>query len=71
VDAALVYRTDVIAAGNGVLGIEVPEALTTPTYYYAVDLTGAPNPDAARAFVDFLQSPAATEVLVDAGFTTG
>lgn len=68
VDAALVYVTDVTAAGDAVEGIEVPEAGAAVNSYPVALLRDARNPGAARAFVDFLRSDAARAVFRDAGF---
>ena len=68
VDAGLVYRTDVRAAGERVEGIEVPEAGEAVTDYLIAPLTDAPNPGSARAFVDLVLSEQGREVLADAGF---
>ncbi len=70
VDAALVYRTDVIAAGDAVTGIDFPESAGAVNDYPVAVLADAPHPDAARAFVDHVLSPAGREVLTDAGFGT-
>lgn len=68
VDAALVYKTDVIAAGDGVEGIEFPEASEAVNDYPITVLTQAPNSDAAQAFVEYVQSSEGQRVLADAGF---
>ncbi|MEO8528694.1 MAG: molybdate ABC transporter substrate-binding protein [Pseudolysinimonas sp.] len=68
VDAALVYVTDVKAAGDRVEGIEVPEAQQIINKYPISLLTDASNPDAARAFIDYVRSAAGVKVFVDAGF---
>lgn len=68
VDAGLVYRTDVIAAAGDVVGIDFPEAAQSATRYPIVVCDQAPNPDAARAFVDYVLSPAGQQVLAAAGF---
>lgn len=70
VDAALVYRTDVAAAGNAAEGIDVPEAAQVVTDYPVAVLADAPNPAAAAAFVDLLRSAEGQQVLADAGFRT-
>lgn len=70
VDAALVYRTDVLAAGEAVEGIEVPEAAQVVNRYRVALLTTAPNPDAAGAFISFLRSSEASHVFTSAGFGT-
>src|SRR5690348_1533288 len=51
VDAALVYTTDVKAAGPKVQGIAFPEAADAVNRYPIVELKSAPNPAAASAFV--------------------
>jgi molybdate transport system substrate-binding protein len=70
VDAALVYRTDVLAAGDAVKGIEVALAERVVNRYPVAVLSGAPNPDAAQQFVDYLRSAAGREVFERAGFGT-
>ena len=68
VDAALVYRTDVRAAGDTVEGIACPEAERAVNDYPIATLAEAPNTGGARAFVDFVLSDAGRSVLTDAGF---
>ncbi|HYO37479.1 MAG TPA: molybdate ABC transporter substrate-binding protein [Geodermatophilus sp.] len=70
VDAALVYATDVTAAGDAVEGIAFPEAEDAVNDYPLVTLAGAPNADAARAFVDLVLSDGGQRALGDAGFRT-
>ncbi|MGH3736293.1 MAG: molybdate ABC transporter substrate-binding protein [Micromonosporaceae bacterium] len=66
VDAALVYHTDVIAAGDAVTGIAVPEAAKAVNDYPVAVLDGAP--DSARDFVAYVRSGAGRTVLAGAGF---
>ena len=68
VDAALVYRTDVIAAGGEVEAVEVPEASEVVNVYAISPLTEARNPEAARAFLDLVLSATGRTVLERAGF---
>jgi molybdate transport system substrate-binding protein len=68
VDAALVYATAVQAAGSDVEGIEFPEAEREINSYPICTLKAAPNPEAAQAFVDLVQSAAGQRALTDAGF---
>ena len=68
VDAALVYKTDVLAAGDKVQGIDFPEAADAVNDYPIAVLADAPNPEAAQAFVDLVQSAAGGKVLAEAGF---
>ena len=68
VDAALVYRTDVLAAGDAVEGIDLPEAEDAANEYPVVVLAESPNPAAAQAFVDMVLSADGQDVLTGAGF---
>lgn len=43
VDAAIVYRTDVLVAGDAVQGIDFAEASEAPAEYAVVALSGAPQ----------------------------
>jgi molybdate transport system substrate-binding protein len=70
VDAGVVYQTDVRAAGAEVKGIEIPADRNASTSYLIAVLTRAPNAAAARAFVDYVLSPAGAAVLTEAGFAT-
>ncbi len=68
VDAALVYRTDAGAASADVDGVEFPESAGAINDYPIVALKDAPNPAGAAAFVAFVQSAPAQQVLADTGF---
>lgn len=68
VDAALVYKTDVIAAGDKVEGIEFPEAAKVVNNYPIATLKAASSPQVAQAFVDYVLSPDGQQVLAKAGF---
>jgi molybdate transport system substrate-binding protein len=68
VDAALVYATDVRAAGDRVMGLEFPEAEQAINTYPICALDAAPNPDAAQAFVDLVTSDRGKKALAAAGF---
>lgn len=68
VDAALVYRTDVVAAGDRVRGIPFPPAAQATTDDLIATLRDAPNPRAAQAFVALVTSAEGRAVLTDAGF---
>jgi molybdate transport system substrate-binding protein len=68
VDAALVYKTDVLSAKDKVEGIEFPEADQAVNEYPIATLTNSKNPTTAKAFVDYVLSPAGTKALTDAGF---
>ena len=67
-DAGLVYVTDVVAAGDAVEGIEVPEAADVINLYPIAVVTGSPNPEGAQAWLDFVLSEEGQAALADAGF---
>jgi molybdate transport system substrate-binding protein len=68
VDAGMVYRTDVRAAGTKVKGIEIPAEQNASTAYPIATLKDAPNPAGAAAFVDYVLSADGATVLTAAGF---
>jgi molybdate transport system substrate-binding protein len=68
VDAALVYVTDAASRPEAVDAIDVPEADAAVNEYSVAVLTDAPEPGAARAFVDLLRSADGRRALADAGF---
>jgi molybdate transport system substrate-binding protein len=68
VDAALVYKTDVIAGGDEVAGIEFPEAEQAVNVYPIAAIKGSANPAAAQQFVDYVLSSEGQAVLAKAGF---
>lgn len=67
-DAGLVYATDVLSAGDSVLGIPFAEADEAVNLYPIAALTDAPQSALAAEFVDFILSAPAQTVLTDAGF---
>lgn len=69
VDAALVYHTDVLAAGSKVEGIEFPEAQKAINNYLIAPISTSHNPKLAAAFEKYILSPAGTAILKKAGFT--
>jgi molybdate transport system substrate-binding protein len=68
VDAALVYKTDVRSAQDKLEGIQFPEASQAVNEYPIATLTNGPNPDGAKAFVDYVLSAKGKAVLTAAGF---
>ncbi|WP_182881990.1 molybdate ABC transporter substrate-binding protein [Microbispora sp. H10949] len=68
VDAALVYRTDVIASAGKVTGIDFPEAAQAVNDYPIAALGTAPASDLAKGFVDLVLSRQGRDVLTKAGF---
>ncbi|MER7489301.1 molybdate ABC transporter substrate-binding protein [Streptomyces sp. NPDC126497] len=68
-DAAVVYRSDVRAAGDKVEGVEFPESAEAVNDYPITLLEDAPNPAAGRAFIELVRSAEGRRVLTGAGFT--
>lgn len=62
-DAGMVYRTDVRAAGPTALAVAVPDAAKVPVTYFAVERTQGTSAE----FVDYLQGPGRA-LLKAAGF---
>ncbi|MFF4507757.1 molybdate ABC transporter substrate-binding protein [Streptomyces sp. NPDC001401] len=67
-DAAVVYKTDVKAAGSKVQGVEFPESTSAINAYPITLLKNAKNPEAAKAFIALVQSAEGQKVLSEAGF---
>jgi molybdate transport system substrate-binding protein len=68
VDAGLVYRTDVLAAGDEVRGVDVPDSQNESTTYPIATVTDSGRSRLARQYVDLVLSPTGAHVLADAGF---
>jgi molybdate transport system substrate-binding protein len=68
VDAGLVYVTDVRAAAAKVSGVRIPASVNAATTYPIAPLTHSANPAAAKAFVQYVLSPAGRKVLTADGF---
>lgn len=67
VEAGVVYATDAAASAKVAVAALVPESLHKPVRYPAA-LTASANP-AARGFLAYLRSPAATAVFTRLGFS--
>lgn len=68
VDAALVYRTDALAAQDEVDAVEFPESAAAVNTYPIAALTDALEPDLAAAFTEYVLGDDARAVLETAGF---
>jgi molybdate transport system substrate-binding protein len=68
VDAALVYRTDVLAAGGRVEGIGFPGAEEATTLYQFAAPTSGSNSTASSAMSMYLRGEWMRELLKEAGF---
>jgi len=67
-DAALVYKTDVRAAGDKVEGVEFPESADAINDYPITLLKESKNTATAKAFIALVQSAEGQKVLTSAGF---
>ena len=67
-DAAVVYVTDVKAAKGDVTGVKIPDAQNVVAPYPIAPLTAAPNPVAAKAFAQYVDSKAGQKILRRFGF---
>lgn len=67
-DAAVVYKTDVHAAGDKVDSVEFPESADAINDYPITLLKDAQNAEAAKAFIALVQSAEGQQVLTAAGF---
>jgi molybdate transport system substrate-binding protein len=67
-DAAVVYKTDVHAAGDKVEGVEFPESDDAVNDYPIVRLKSAQNTAGAEAFLALVRSAEGRQVLTEAGF---
>jgi molybdate transport system substrate-binding protein len=67
-DAAVVYKTDVRAAGDKVEGVEFPESADAINDYPIALLKDAGNARAGKAFIALVRSAEGQKVLSGAGF---
>ncbi|MCS5714645.1 molybdate ABC transporter substrate-binding protein [Herbiconiux sp. CPCC 205716] len=67
-DAGLVYVTDVVAAGDAVEGVDIPEAAEAVNTYPIAPVAGSQNEAAAQAFVALVTGSTGRDVLTAAGF---
>jgi len=67
-DAALVYTTDVIAAGEAVDGVALAAGANVTADYLIAPLAGAANPVGAARFIAYVRSAEGRRILTDNGF---
>ncbi|AMK15619.1 molybdate ABC transporter substrate-binding protein [Methanobrevibacter olleyae] len=69
-ECGIVYSTDAKSTDEVKVVCEAPEdALKTPVIYPVAVLKDSKDPDAAKAFVEFLQTKEAKDIFVKYGFT--
>jgi molybdate transport system substrate-binding protein len=69
-DAGITYVTDVLSSSGTVEGIEIPAEVNVVAEYPIATLAGAPNADAAAAWVEFVLSDEGQAILTSYGFTS-
>lgn len=65
-DAGIVYRTDVLAAGDRASGVEIPDDVNVVAEYLIVSVSGD---TVADRFVEFVTGPDGQDVLATYGFS--
>lgn len=67
-DAGITYATDVLASGDTVDGIDIPDDVNVIAEYPIAVVADAPNPVTARELVSFVLSETGQEILEGWGF---
>jgi molybdate transport system substrate-binding protein len=67
-DAGIVYRTDVLAAGDTAAGVAIPDQFDVRATYPQAVLTGSPNETAAIAWMSFVAGAEGQAILRAYGF---
>jgi molybdate transport system substrate-binding protein len=67
-DAAIVYATDAMSAGDKIQTIEIPKEHNVTVAYPITTLIGVPNPQRGKRFIDFVRSDAVRARLKEFGF---
>lgn len=68
VDAAIIYRTDVTAAGRSLEAVAIPDRLGPSTVYEAVIVKGTRHPAEARGLIASLEAGEGRRALAENGF---
>jgi molybdate transport system substrate-binding protein len=67
-DAGIVYVTDIKANEGKATGVAIPAGQNDITEYPIVEVKGAPNATAAKAFISYVLGPNGQQVLASFGF---
>ncbi|HVZ74360.1 MAG TPA: molybdate ABC transporter substrate-binding protein [Polyangia bacterium] len=67
-DAAVVYRSDAVAAGAKVAVVAIPPEMNVTAEYPIAALEAAPHADLAKKWIALVRSPAGAAALREAGF---
>lgn len=66
--AGLVYVSDAKSAGDAVETVDFPESRQVLNTYPIATIESAPQPEEAKAFLEFVRGPVGREVLTEHGF---
>jgi molybdate transport system substrate-binding protein len=67
-DAGIVYRTDILAAGNSVTGVPIADNINVNPLYVVGVLQDSRNQDASQRFIIFLNSEQGQKIFSQFGF---
>lgn len=67
-DAGLVYRSDVLSTAGEVEGVDIADAEEAAGAYMIAAIEGTASPEAAEAWIDYLNSDEAQELFGELGF---
>lgn len=67
-DAGIVYVTDIVAAGTGAEGVDIPADVNVVAEYAIAVTNEGPGPGAAQTFVDFVLDEQGQTILASYGF---
>jgi molybdate transport system substrate-binding protein len=67
-DAAIVYKTDVIAAGKSIHAVDIAASSNVKAMYGIASIRGSKNGSLAKAFIDFVLSEQGWRILKVFGF---
>ncbi len=68
-DTGIVYASDLVARGDDIAGITIPDDFNVAAAYPIAVVTNGANPDGAAAFVEFVATEEARAILEANGFT--
>src|SRR3954452_12068210 len=68
-DAGIVYKTDVLAAGDAAKGVDIPADMNVTARYPIAVTKHAPNAKGAEMFQDFVVGEAGQTIMATYGFT--
>ena len=70
-DAGVTWQSEAIfqeEAGHPISHVDIPDEQNTTAIYAGAVVAGAPHPDAARLWIDFIRSPDGLKIFEHYGF---